>query len=69
MEFQAYDGFIKVLPKVYEKLARAAHSYNTGTLFCAATPVLKLRDCNNHNLDDDNANTTSLLVFPNVIYG
>uniref|UniRef100_A0A0R3RHQ3 UDENN FLCN/SMCR8-type domain-containing protein n=1 Tax=Elaeophora elaphi TaxID=1147741 RepID=A0A0R3RHQ3_9BILA len=55
-----YDGFIKALPKVYEKLARAAQFYNMGTLFCAATPVLKLKDCNNHSLDEDSASTASM---------
>ncbi|EFO20020.1 hypothetical protein LOAG_08470, partial [Loa loa] len=55
-----YNGFIKALPKIYEKLARAAQSYNTGTLFCAATPVLKLKDCNNHSLDDDSTSATSM---------
>ncbi|KAL4002493.1 hypothetical protein ACH3XW_3680 [Acanthocheilonema viteae] len=55
-----YDGFIKALPKIYEKLTRAAHTYNTGTLFCATTPVLKLKDCNNHSLNDDNTSTASM---------
>lgn len=58
VKFQTYDGFIKALPKMYEKLSRAAQCRNTGTLFCAAMPILKLKDCNNHSLDDDNASTT-----------
>ncbi|VDK67351.1 unnamed protein product, partial [Onchocerca ochengi] len=55
-----YDGFIKALPEVYEKLIKAAQLHSTGTLFCAAAPVLKLKDCNNHSLDDDSTSATSM---------
>lgn len=68
MKFQTYDGFIKALPKLYQKLTTVAHSYNKGTLFCAATPVLKLKDCNNHSLDDGGAGTTSVLVCHKCIF-
>lgn len=63
MEFQAYYRFTEALPKVYERLVGSTQSCSTGTLFCAATPVLKLKDCYNHKLDDDSSSATSMLVY------
>ncbi|VDN02330.1 unnamed protein product [Thelazia callipaeda] len=47
----AYDEFIKEIANAYEKLSRIAHSPQSGTLFCAAVPILKLKDCYNHSLN------------------
>ncbi|VIO90405.1 Uncharacterized protein BM_BM5421 [Brugia malayi] len=58
-----YDGFIKTLPKIYEKLTKTTQSYDTGTLFCAEMPVLKLKDRNNHNLYNDSNNVATMNVL------
>uniref|UniRef100_A0A915Q4C2 UDENN FLCN/SMCR8-type domain-containing protein n=1 Tax=Setaria digitata TaxID=48799 RepID=A0A915Q4C2_9BILA len=64
----AYDGFISALPKVYEKFVKVAKPHKAGTLFCAATPVLKLKDCNNHILDDDdNGAISSMYCSRNLL--
>lgn len=56
-----YSEFIRSLPEAYEKILGPARIHKSGTLFCAETPVLKLKDRDNHCLDDRGVSSVNLL--------